>query len=366
MSETFSQYMDLEGKAKYSVNTVALYKGTYETHIDPKLGAIKVSDIKYVTLQSFFNELNKANKGKSTVSNIKKILSVIFKFSVKAGYIKESPLRNVEAVGRNTYKEPDCISYEQLERLVEAIETQKVSTPKFNDYSRCIALYLGYYLGLRKSEALALLKEDVDLENGKVSINGQLIHQNLHKKDWYITSRLKTEGSKTTLPICKPLQEILEQWFQYNPFDLVCCDANGEFLSPASMDKCYKKHAEALGFQFRYHLLRHAFVTELVVNGTDVKTTAQLARHKNLTVTLGIYTNISDSMMQDAVAATFENRAQSASDSAPIFAPDFGQPFQNCAKFAPDLPPKIENRPVSGVHKTDFSAFSSEKWGKKA
>lgn len=351
IGEAFAQYMDLEGKGKYSPNTVGLYQRTYKTYIETKLGAMKVSTIQYVTLQRFFNELTMAGAGKSTVSNIKKVLSLIFKFSVKAGYIKESPLRNVEAVGKNTYKEPECITYDQLESLVESIESQKVSTPKFNDYSRCVALYLGYYLGLRKSETMALLKDDVDFENNRVSINGQVVYQGLLKKDWYITSRLKTEGSKTTLPLCKPLKEILERWFKYNPFDLVCCDVDGEFLSPASMDKCYSHHAQKLGFKFRYHLLRHAFVTQLIISGTDVKTTAQLARHKNLSVTLGIYTNISEAMMERAIEETFENQAKSA--------PKIRSEEGFCSKFAPDLPPKKENRLVSGCHKTGIMDFSS-------
>ena len=54
-------------------------------------------------------------------------------------------------------------------------------------------------------------------------------------------------------------------------------------------------------------MLRHTFITNLVLAGTDPKTIAELARHKSPVTSLQIYTEITDVRMAEAVARTFED-----------------------------------------------------------
>ena len=79
-------------------------------------------------------------------------------------------------------------------------------------------LCIGYYLGLRISEALALNKSDFDITNDTVTINKQLVHNGLKKEEFHTTDKMKTKSSKTILPLPKPLKDVLIQWFEQNPY----------------------------------------------------------------------------------------------------------------------------------------------------
>ena len=104
------------------------------------------------------------------------------------------------------------------------------------------------------------------------------------------------------------MKEILLQWFQYNPYDLICCKEDGNFLSPGDLDNVFHNHSKNLGIKFRCHMLRHSFVTNLIHNGVDVKTTAELARHSDIRTTLQIYTQVSEQNKIDAIQDTFNSK----------------------------------------------------------
>lgn len=61
----------------------------------------------------------------------------------------------------------------------------------------CVFLYLGYFLGTRKSETLALTKDDVDFENNYIYISKRLEYHGLKRSEYHLTERMKTKGSKS-------------------------------------------------------------------------------------------------------------------------------------------------------------------------
>ena len=121
-------------------------------------------------------------------------------------------------------------------------------------------------------------------------------YHGLKRSEYHLTERMKTKGSKSKIPLCLPLKEILLQWFQYNPYDLICCKEDGNFLSPGDLDLVFHNHSKNLGIKFRCHMLRHSFVTNLIHNGVDVKTTLQ------------IYTQVSEQNKIDAIQDTFNSK----------------------------------------------------------
>ena len=64
---------------------------------------------------------------------------------------------------------------------------------QFNYYSYAVALFIGWYTGLRVSETSALRKEDFDFENNTIKIRRKLEYNGVKKKDLYTTENLKIQ-----------------------------------------------------------------------------------------------------------------------------------------------------------------------------
>lgn len=302
--DVFNEYMEVEGKYKYSHSTKMYYLNTYKNHVKKNIGQLKITDLHYLSIQKYFNSLDQL--GKATNKNIKKVFCVTFKYAQKVGYIRENPMPMVEIRGIDKKTEYEVVTVNQIERLVDSLLEEKQGRKvTFSSYSMCVFLYLGYYLGTRKSETLALTKDDVDFQNNFVYISKRLEYHGLKRSEFHSTDRMKTKGSNAKIPLCQPLKEILLEWFDYNPYDLICCMEDGDFLSPYDVDCVLSKHSKKLGFKFRSHMLRHSFVSNLIHSGVDVKTTAELARHSDVRTTLQVYTQVSEADKVEAIQNTF-------------------------------------------------------------
>lgn len=302
--DVFNEYMEVEGKYKYSHSTEMYYLNSYKNHVKKNIGQLKITDLHYLSIQKYFNSLDQL--GKATNKNIKKVFCVTFKYAQKVGYIDENPMPMIEIRGIDKKTEYEIVTIDQIERLVDSLLEEKQGRKvTFSSYSMCVFLYLGYYLGTRKSETLALTKDDVDFQNNFVYISKRLEYHGLKRSEFHSTNRMKTKGSNAKIPLCQPLKEILLEWFDYNPYDLICCMEDGDFLSPYNVDCVLSKHSKKLGFKFRSHMLRHSFVSNLIHNGVDIKTTAELARHSDVRTTLQVYTQVSEANKVEAIQNTF-------------------------------------------------------------
>lgn len=305
INELFTDYMEVIGKNELARNTQYSYRELFKNHIESSIGNCFINDVRYRDIQLFFNELNFS---KSTCSSIKGVLTNVFNYAIQNGYIDNNPLRDVKIHGTESEK-VESITHEQFKQIIEYTLTPPKNRRKltFSRKAYAISFYLGYYLGLRISETLALEKNDFDFQNNTVTIEKQLVHHNLKKKDYYVTYRMKTKSSKCVLPLPKPLKDVLVEWFKFNPNELVCCNENGNYLCVPSISVFDGRLSKHLGFKFNYHRLRHSYATNLVTSGVDVATTSKLLRHTNTTTTLDVYTDAKQDNMKKAVELTFSN-----------------------------------------------------------
>lgn len=303
VDELFHQMVQLPG---YSPNTIRTYSDNYKVHIGPFLGDADIKDLHYPELQLFF--ASKSSVGKSAVKTSKSILKNIGILAVKAGYISDWPIDLVSLSGvdnsRHHESGGEYLPETDFRKLVDRVSS---GWNTFSCGARAMFLLLGYYLGLRISEASALKWEDVDLVRKTVTIRRQLVYVGINAPEYYTIDMTKTQKSRATLPIPAPLLDALEQWREYNPYPYVLCLEDGRFLDPKQTRRTIKDYAADLGFSFHPHMLRHTFITNLVLAGTDPKTIAELARHKSPVTSLQIYTEITDVRMAEAVARTFED-----------------------------------------------------------
>lgn len=300
LGECFLEVMELE-KDKLARNTIISYFSQYTYHIVPSgLASMPISKVNYSVLQKFFNEQDSA----SSLDVQKTIIKKAFKHAIRLGIVTFDPTSVLIMPKYDPKRKTEVITVDDL----RAMATNISASSAMIEYSYIIGMYCGYYLGLRISEILALEKSDFDFEANTVFISKKVESNRLKKKDSYVTDQLKTKKSRAVLPIPKELKYMLLKWFDYNPFDFVCSDQNGDIVSGAAFRSALKKAAKKIGIDFHPHCLRHSYVTCIVQSGTDIKTASELARHTNIQTTLNIYTHSNIEAKQDAVSHAFDSK----------------------------------------------------------
>src|SRR5262249_51918725 len=85
---------------------------------------------------------------------------------------------------------------------------------------------------------------------------------------------------------------------------LVCARADGSPMLPTSLTHEFAKFADrAEGVpRIRFHDLRHSHATQLLAAGVHPKVAQERLGHSTISMTLDLYSHVSDTMQEDAAA----------------------------------------------------------------
>lgn len=302
LDQVYEEFVEV-GAIKYQPSTLQGIKRNYKKWISPTLGKKRISSLDYKTLQGFFNDIS--NKGKCLNNNVRHALSVVLKYAIKQGIINMDYLSLVDVTGvDNKQERQETISYDDLKVIKARLLAHDSFKLKYEAYA--MALEIGYFTGLRISEALALEKSDFDFINDTINVDKKLVYMGLKKSELYTTHQMKTQNSKATLPLIEPLKSILLDWFDKNPYDLVLCDEEGYYINPTTMATSIKRLIKDTGIDFHYHMLRHSLATNLHKARVEPAIAQRLLRHGSIDMTISTYTHIDSSEKINALNDTFK------------------------------------------------------------
>lgn len=307
-NDVFKEYMELEGKNKYANATMHYYNATHQMYIAKSIGELKIGTLKYINLQRYFNELSK-KQNIPTLKNVKKTLAVTFKYALRVGYIKENPIPLIQLPKDDRERViVKTIEDNDLQKIINNIQKVKRTNPypnkenaKFTAKAYAMALFIGRYTGLRISEVLALKKTDFDLENNQLTIQRKIEYMGLKNSEMYLTDKLKSKSSKSTVEISRILSNQMKKWFEINPYDYVICDGKGQLVHPEKLNKRIRDVSKDLGIKFHFHMLRHTYATELMMSGVNPVVVKDLLRHSEVNTTWSIYTHPSNEDQREAL-----------------------------------------------------------------
>lgn len=300
VQQVYMEFLEV-GADKYQPNTIYNTKKDYKK-AKSALGDIPIVKINYAILQKYFNSIS--NQGIETNKNIKKALNRIFIYALKMEYIESNPLTLVDVKGiENKMDHANILASEDFYSLIQALKDKE----QFIYHAYAIAVEIGYYTGLRISEALALDKNDIDFDNSIILVNKKLVTKGLKKDEFYTTHQMKSKSSNAIIPLAPPLKQSLIEWFNDNPYDHTVCDIEGFYINPDVLSLSVKRIAKTLNIDFHFHMLRHTYVTNLVTSDIDVKTVQELARHSNINTTMSVYTHIQEEHKKKAINNVFQD-----------------------------------------------------------
>lgn len=186
------------------------------------------------------------------------------------------------------------------------------------------------YAGLRKGEALALdIDRDVDFENRLIHVR-EAVHFLPNGQPEITTT--KTEAGVRTIPMLDILANELR-----GLHGLLCVTASGKMMYDSAFDRAWQSYLKALSktagkeIKIRAHDLRHSFATMLYDCGVDLKSSMLWMGHANETMTMRIYTHLSNQRRTEA-----ENALRNAEKR--------GLYMQNDMQTLPDAQKVIENQ----------------------
>lgn len=317
LDQVFNDYFELITTKGLAPNTLVNYNSLYKNHIKQALGTYKIVKIKYPILQKYFNECSYLSKGLQ--DNLKKILNNVFKYACKCCYIENNPVSLVELTGVKLDKKKKTITYQEFKMIIEAVKNRRCEDSFRND-SIVIALFIGYYTGLRLNEVLALEKNDFDFINNEIHINKQLDCVGKRTNEIKTTNIMKTDFSNAVIPLAEPLKEILVEWFKVNPYDHVICDVEGNYILDSAVVIVLNHLTKKIGIYFHFHMLRHTFVSNLANNGVSPQIAKELARHGNIATTMDIYTHVNEDSQKQAINAVFNQKSVKKVSNASLLA----------------------------------------------
>lgn len=350
VADYLDQWYDLYCKLNLKYNTQVGYLRIIEGHLKPKFGKYRLKAISSAVLQEYANDLKMNGLSKSHLVGILSVFSAALDYAVEPlHYLSSNPMRYVKFP--KVEKKP-------RERIILEMEEWETIIERFPADSRFhIPLMIGFYTGLRISEAFALTWDDVDFEKREISVNKQVVKRNFGadvrkvveqkgkremRSSWYFTST-KTESSMRTVKFGETLYQALKQehirqleselkYAEYYTIhvlkkeldekgnemqrivpvqkclqsalprvNLVCVAENGEYTSTDSFKYCSRIIHKELLLAFDYHSLRHTHATVLIESGADIKDVQTRLGHANIQTTLQTYVHDTETMAARSV-----------------------------------------------------------------
>jgi len=274
----FKNYLRLE--RSFSDNSVQAYiRDTEKLAEYLELAAINLSpaDIKEEHLLAFLKYLSELGLSAHTQARMLSGIKAFYKYLILENEISGDPTELIEAP-RLPRKLPDVLSYEEIERILLAIDH---STPE-GTRNRAIIEVL-YSSGLRVSELVGLQLTFCYFDIGFIRILG--------KGDKVRLVPIGKEAIKYTQLYLDHVRSEIE--VKKESEDIVFLNRRGGQLSRVMVFLIIKDAAEKAGISKNVspHTFRHSFATHLIEGGASLRAVQEMLGHESITTT-EIYTHL--------------------------------------------------------------------------
>ncbi|MGB7006574.1 MAG: site-specific integrase, partial [Pseudolabrys sp.] len=162
--------------------------------------------------------------------------------------------------------------------------------------------------GMRRGEVLALRWKNVDLEQGTVRVVESLEET---KAGIRFKSTKTDKGRAVLLPKFaleelrgwkrEQAEKLLQLGVRQTGESLVCGREDGKPKIPNSLTHKFMYFAAKAGLpKVRFHDLRHSHATQLLASGVHPKIVQERLGHSTITVTMDLYSHVSETIQSDA------------------------------------------------------------------
>lgn len=271
-----------------------------------RYGKMPIEDITSADVTQWVLHARDQHFSKTVVRESKVLFNHILSYAALKGYIRFNPALGV--------KMPKGMK-ERVRRAPTDEEIAKVIAAKDTQFG-----FFAFFLlctGLRKGEALALERSDIDLKNRTI---------NVYKSVQYIGASKptlkppKSESGNRIVPIIEPLVEPLEKYLKLRKETILFPNYNfryneyhNQLMMKRAYDAMWERYCADAGLLdadgksiIGAHNLRHGTATLLYNADVDIKTTQLILGHSDPGITMRVYTELRDQRSKQSTQA-FEN-----------------------------------------------------------
>jgi integrase len=239
----------------------------YKNHLAGRFDEKRLSEISPLDLERMKSELTKEGKAPATVAHCLKLFRQIFNKAVAWGLHQgENPVKSVKMPTVSNQRQR-FLSYDEARLLLD--ELKKVSETVYD-----ITL-LALYSGLRAGEIFALRGNDLDFENGIITV---LDPKNKITRKAYTNSTVR-EMLQRRKPQDPGNYVFTKKYHRKETEDKI--DEVSQAFSKVA-DKLFNRGIADRRHRVTFHSCRHTFASWLALNGESLLTIKDLLGHKTL------------------------------------------------------------------------------------
>ena len=279
-------------------------------HICPIIGArhiLEVSEDDIAEVMRACGALSRSSQDKIVCA-----LKKIFEAGERAGVVRHNPCAGLRAGGKKS-AEKEALSRQQMQTLEDAVAGTRIYP----------FVMIGLYAGLRREEILGLEWDCVHLDGAAPYISVRRALRWVHNQP-VVSDELKSAAARRDVPIPPKLVGCLADLQRTATGDYVISSSDGQPWSMTAYRNAWRyitrrqtgtakrtEHGETvlrekklgemvrnskvqitIDFDVTPHILRHTYITNLILSGANVKVVQYLAGHSKVETTLNIYTHL--------------------------------------------------------------------------
>ncbi len=292
-------WLDETVKPTVRMSTHRGYEAKLRVHVIPALGRLPLVKLTPQRVQGFLNDKFKAGLAAQTVQHLRTILRAALNDAVKWGLVMRNSAALVDGP-RGPRSEVRLVNPSQARQLLEAFRGDRLE-----------ALYtVALAVGLRQGEALGLRWQDIDLEARTLTVCVALERAEGH----FRLTEPKTDRSRRTIALpdvairalkahrARQSQERLlagPEW--QDSWDLVFTSPSGAPLHGTNVTRGFRQVLERASLPSqRFHDLRHACASLLIVQGIHPRVIMETLGHSRIGLTMDTYGHVIPELQRDA------------------------------------------------------------------
>ena len=218
-------------KTGVEYNTKKMYSDIVRKYIVMPIGNLKLKDVKTAHLQKIVND--NSDKGR-TVKIFSQTANQIFNQAVMNDLIYKNPAPGVRL---------PSVAHKPTKRALTEGEMQKITSLSMDKKLKCL-IFLLLYTGMRKAEALALSKDDIDWDRNIINVNKSLVF----KVNQSEVKTTKTKAGVREVPLLAPLKPVLREYISELKSELLFTCTDGNSISDTAYRHLFGKFVKAMGF----------------------------------------------------------------------------------------------------------------------
>ena len=278
MLQQFLEYLRYElNRAPLTVEAYSLDISQFQEWLAPENPVtVDFTDVTASDVRAWLAAL--AKEGDTPRTLRRKIISLrsLFKWMMKKGYIKNSPLRDVP-IPKIPKPLPDLVKAAEIEQALTKISEADNETSILNS----LVVEILYTLGIRRAELVGLDDSDISFSKGEIKVTGKRSKQRI------------VPAPQNLLDKIKRWQDYRNQTEEIPELESPLFVIKGKRISPNQVYRIVNQAlSQSTARKKSPHALRHSFASGMLNGGAEIDSVREFLGHASLATTQ-IYTHIS-------------------------------------------------------------------------